>query len=102
VAGVAAGFQRVVQIAHELGGFEVRRVFGIEPVLGVAGNESEVADVFVKVGQRELDAGRQAPEQRRIRVLLRLQIVEGDAVEIRDNQPAGNLAVAPGILSPRM
>jgi len=37
-------------------------------------------------------------EQRRVRVLLRLQIVEGDAVEIREDQPAGNLAVAPSVL----
>ena len=64
----------------------------------VAGNEGEVADVFVEVGQREFDARRQAMEQRRVGVLLRFEIVEGDAGEIGDDQPAGNLAVAPGVL----
>ena len=98
VPGIAARFQGIVQVAHELRGFEVRGVFGIEPVLGVAGDEGEMADVFVEVGQREFDAGRQAVEQRRVGVLFRFKIVEGDAGEIRDDQPAGNLAVAPGIL----
>ncbi len=98
VAGIAARFQSVMHVAHELRGFEVGGVFGIEPVLGVAGDKREVADEFVEVGQREFDGGRQAQEQRRVRVLLRLQIVEGNAREIRDDQPAGNLAVAPGVL----
>ena len=84
------------------GGFEVGGVFGIEPVLGVAGDEGEVADVLVEIGQREFDAGRQTLEQRGVGVLLRLKVVEGDAGEIGDDQPAGNLAVAPVSLRPRM
>jgi hypothetical protein len=58
VAGIAASFEGIVQVAHELSGFEIGGVFGIEPVLGVTGNEGEVVDVFVEIGERELDAGR--------------------------------------------
>jgi hypothetical protein len=64
-----------VQVAHELRGLEVRGVFRVEPVMAVAGNESEVADAFVEIGQREFDAGRQALEQRGTGVLLRFKVV---------------------------
>jgi hypothetical protein len=60
--------------------------------------EGEVADVLVEIGQRELDSGRETIEQRGVGVLLRFEIVEGDAGEIGDDQPAGNLAVTPGVL----
>jgi hypothetical protein len=82
VAGVAARLQGVVQVAHELGSFQVRRVFGIEPVMGVAGDEGEVADVLVQIGQRELDTGRKALQQWGVGVLLRFKVVEGDAGKI--------------------
>jgi len=98
VAGVAAGFERVVEVAHQLRGFEVGGVFGIELVLGVAGNEGEVADVLVEVGQRKLNGRREALEQRGVGVLFRFEIVQGDAGEIGDDQPTGNLAVAAGVL----
>ena len=98
VPGIAARFQGIVQVAHELRGFEVGGVFGVKLVIRVAGNEREVVDVFVEVGQSEFDARRQTVKERRVGVLFWFKIVEGDAGEIRDDQPAGNLAVAPGIL----
>ena len=52
----------------------------------------------MEVGQREFDARRQTIEQRRVGVLFWFKIVECDASEIRYDQPAGNLSVAPGIL----
>ena len=59
VPGVAAGFQRVVQVAHDLDGFEVDRVLVLELVLLVAGDEGEGVNVLVEVGQRKFD-GRHA------------------------------------------
>ena len=54
--GIAARLQGIVQIAHELRRLEIRRVFGVEAMMGVAGDEGEMANEFVKVGQREFDA----------------------------------------------
>jgi len=48
-------------------------------VLGVAGDESEMADVLVQDGQGKLDARRQALEERLAGVLLGFEVVEGEA-----------------------
>ena len=55
IGAVFAFLQRVMQVAHELRGFLVRRVFGVELVLSVARDEKEVADVLVKVREGELE-----------------------------------------------
>ena len=97
VGAVFAGFQRVVQIAHELGGFFVGGVFRVELVLPVARHEEEVADVFVEVGQWKLEAGREALEKGRVGILLRLQVVDGDALEVGDDEVTGDFLAAPGV-----
>ena len=91
VAGVAAGFQGVVQFAENFGGFDVDRVFFLERVLLVARNEREGVDVFVKIGERKFHH-RAAPlvEQRQVALLLRLQVVQRDARKIRDDDVAGH------------
>ena len=55
VGAVFAFLQRIVQVAHELGGFLVRGVFGVELVLLVARDEKEVADVFVKIREGKFE-----------------------------------------------
>jgi hypothetical protein len=50
VAGVAAVEQGVVQAGHEFGGLDVGGVLGVDGALAVAGDEGEVADVLVQVG----------------------------------------------------
>ena len=52
-------------------------------------------DVFVKIGQREFD-GRHAPvvEERQVALVFRLQIVQGDAGEVGDDDVAGNFICA--------
>ena len=58
--GIAARVEGVVELAHQLGGFEVGGVFGVELVLRVAGHEGEMPDMFVEVGERKLNGGREA------------------------------------------
>ena len=53
MAGVAAGFQFIVELAENLGGLDVDGVLFLEGVLLVAGDEGEVVNVLVKLGQRE-------------------------------------------------
>lgn len=97
VGAVFAGFQRVVQVAHELGGFFVGGVFGVELVLPVARHEKEVADVLVQFGQRKLEGGREALEQGCVGVWLGFEVVDGDALEVGDDEVAGDFFAAPAV-----
>ena len=56
VAGVTARFQRVVQAAHDFDGLDVDRVLFFEFVLLVAGDECEVMNVLVEVGERKFES----------------------------------------------
>ena len=108
VTAVAPAFQGVVQVAHDLGGFEVDGVLVGKPMLLVAGDEGEGVNVLVELGQREFEGldrsadilvrtnvrrgssraalafgaccGQECP-----RSVLGLKVVEGDAGEVRDN-----------------
>ncbi len=53
VARVAARLQRVVKIAHDFDGLDVDGVLLLKFMLLVAGNEREVLDVTMKIGERE-------------------------------------------------
>src|SRR5207249_4454767 len=55
VAGIAAGFEGVVEEAHDLGGFEIDGLLVLESVLFVAGDEGEGVNVFVEIGEREFE-----------------------------------------------
>ena len=57
VTGVADVFERVVQLAHALGGFDVDRVLRRDDLRGVAGDEAEVFDFFVQVFEAEFERG---------------------------------------------
>ena len=83
MAGVAARFERIVKLAEKFSGFDVDRVLLLVGMLFVAGNESEVLHVPVKLGEREF-VGDPAlfVEQRQVALFLRLQIVQRDAREI--------------------
>ncbi len=85
VTGVAAGGEGVVEFGHEFGGADVGGVLGVEFVLFVAGDEGEVADVSVEVGEGE-DVG----------FAVFVEVVEGDALEVGDNEVAGEVDHASG------
>ena len=61
VAFVAAGLERVVQLAHLLGGLDVDRVLRLDLLRLIAGDEAEMLDVLVQVGEPELDFGVGSP-----------------------------------------
>ena len=91
VAGVTAVFQGIVKLAHDLDGFDVDGVLLLEGVLLVAGNEGELVDVAVEIGEGKLvrDA---APvvKQRQVVLFFRLKIVQGDPGKIRNDDVAWN------------
>ena len=97
VTGEAAGVEGIVQAGHDFRGLDVGGVFWVELLLLVAGDEGEAADVLVQIGEGEDDGGRLAFEQWEIGVLFRLEVVEGDALEIGDDEPAGHFLFASGI-----
>lgn len=97
VGAVFTGLQRVVQVAHEAGGFFVGGILGVELVLLVARDEEEVPDVLVEIGERKLEAGRKALEKRCVRVLLGFEVVNGDAFEVGDDEVTRDFLVAPAV-----
>jgi hypothetical protein len=101
VAGVAAGFERVVKFAENFSGFDVDRVFFLVGMLLVAGNEGESVDVFVKIGERKFN-GCAAPfvEERQVALFLRLKVVQRDAREIGDDDVARDFGVTFSALWP--
>jgi hypothetical protein len=95
VSRIAARFKRVVQRAENFGGFDVDRVLLLKLVLLVAGNEGEGVDVFVKFGERKLNCGDAAIiKQRQTLLVFRFQVVQCDAVEIRNDDVTGNFFCA--------
>ena len=87
MAGVAAVQQRIVQHGHEFGGFDVRRVFGVELVLLVTGDESEVPDVLVQVGDGKGDG-----------FAIAFEVMQGDLLKVRDDEVARDFLAASGVL----
>ena len=55
VAGVAAGFQRIVQPPHALGGLDVDRVLRLDGLRLVARHKAKQLDVFVQVFECKLN-----------------------------------------------
>ena len=95
VTAVAAGFDGVVQVAHDGDGFEVDRVLVLELVLFVAGDERESVDVPVELSQGELDGGdAELVEEREVALVVGLQIVDGDAGEVGEDDVAGDFLLA--------
>lgn len=86
VAGEACGFELVVEVGEFFDGLEVGGVFGVELAGLVAGDEGEVADVFVEVGEGELEG-----------VGVVFEVVEGDSGEIGDDDVAGGVVGAVGV-----
>ena len=75
--------------------FDVDGVLFLELVLLVAGDEGEGVDVLVEFGQRELQSRRRGVCRRAAgRAVLGLQIVQGDAGEIGDDDVARDFLVA--------
>jgi hypothetical protein len=85
MAFVAAGLQRVVQLAHALGRAQVHRVLRPDGLRLVAGDEGEAADVLVQVGKCEL------------RLVAALQIRHAQAREVGHEDVARQVA----LLQPR-
>ena len=81
VAGVAAGLERVVQLAHALGGFDVDGVLRLDDLRFVAGDEAEELDVFVQVGEVELE------------VLARCQPMHPESRKIADDDDLRQIAL---------
>ncbi len=97
VPGEAAGVEGIVEAGHDLGGLDVGGVLGVEFLLFVAGDEGEAADVFVEIAEGEDDGGGLALEQGEIGILFGFEVVEGDAFEIRNNEPTRDFFFASGI-----
>src|SRR5690606_32355554 len=96
VARVAAGRQRVVKLAHDLGGLDVDRVLPGEGADLVAGDESEELDVAVEVLDEDLDAlDMLTAEERQVAHVLGFQVEQCETVEIGDDDVARDLLVAP-------
>ena len=55
VAVVADVFERVVQLAHAFGGFDIDRVLRRDDLGGVASDEAKVFDFFVEVFEGEFE-----------------------------------------------
>ena len=81
VPGVAVVLERIVQPAHALGGLDVDRVLLLEGAALVAGDEAEQAQVAVQVLEREL------------LLRARLQVVQAEALEVRHQDVARQVAV---------
>ena len=79
--GVAAGFQRVVELAHALGGADVDGVLRLDVLGPVAGDEAEQADMLVQVLQCKF--GRPA----------RGQVVHAKAREVADDDDLRQVAL---------
>ncbi len=80
-----------MQAAHDLDGFNVDRVLLLKLVLLVARDECEGMNVFVEISQRKFDA-RHAPvaEEREMSLVLRLEVVQGDAGKVGNDDVSGN------------
>jgi hypothetical protein len=95
MARVAASFKRVVKIAHDFDGFDVRGVLVDESVLLVSSEEGKVIDVVMKIGEGEFDGTEGTIiEEREAPLVVGLQIVEGDACEVRDDDVTRDFFVA--------
>ena len=83
--GEAAGLERVVQLAHAGVRFLVGRVLGVQPYPRLPEHESKLPDVLRKLGKREVMRLVSLPgEERETAQLVRLQIVQDEAGEVRD------------------
>ena len=95
VAGIAASFQGIVEVAHNFDGLNIDRVLFFEFVLLVAGDECEVVNVAVKLGERKFGGGNATHSKRGRTLFFGLQIVQGDAGEIGNDDIARNFIHAP-------
>ena len=82
VTRVAAVLEHVMQFAKQFDGPDVDRVFDIELMLLVAGNEGEAIDAAIEFIERELGG------------LILFQIVQREAREIADDHVARDFVVA--------
>src|SRR6185437_463093 len=84
-----------MQATHDFNRLNVDGVLLFKFMLLVPRNEGEVVDVFVKVGQRELEGVNAAIiQQGQWALVIRLKVVQGDASKIRDNYVARNFIFA--------
>ena len=70
MAGVAAGFESVVELTHALRRLDVDRVLRLDDLGAVTGDKGEMLDVLMQIGQPELDFG------------VFFQIVEAESLEV--------------------
>src|SRR5581483_4922012 len=95
MAGITTLFKSVMQAAHDLDGLNVDGVLLFKLVLLVARNEGNAVNVLVKVSQRKLDGVDAIGIEKRQRPLVvRFEIMQGDAGKVRDDYVARNLIVA--------
>ena len=90
VALITTGEEGIVEFRHEFGGFDIGGIFGVEFALAQAEDEGETVDVFVEVRDWESEGGGGS--------FFRFKVVEGNALEIRDDDEAGDLLFTPGVL----
>jgi hypothetical protein len=89
-----------VKIAHDFDGLDVDRVLLLKFVLLVTGNEGEVLDVTMKLGEREF-VGDAAffVEQRQVALFLRLQVVQGNPRKVGNDDVAGDFVAAGRVIA---
>jgi hypothetical protein len=95
VPGVAALFEGVMEGGHDGDGFDVELVGCFCGVDFVAGDEAEVADAVGKISERKLGP-LDAPgaEEREVKLLVRFKVVEGEALEIGEQDVTRDLIAA--------
>ena len=94
VARVTAGLQRIVEVVDDGHRFKVDRIVILEAVLLVAGNEGELVNMAVKLGEGEL--GRLDPEsgkQGQRPLHLPVPGLQGKAGEVGDNDVLRHLVL---------
>ena len=95
MARVAAGGQRVVEIAEDLNSSDVDGVFVTQAVLPVTGDEGKVVKVLVEILEQELVLVVMAGfEKRQVELILGFEIIQRDALKIRKNDEAGKFLEA--------
>jgi hypothetical protein len=91
MTGVATLLKGIMQAAHNFNRLNVDGVLFFKLMLLIAGNESEVVNVLVKVSQRKFKGVNAAGIKQGQRALvIGLKIVQGDAGEIGDDYIARN------------
>ena len=84
-----------MKIVHDLHGTQIDRILILELVLLVAGDERKMVDVLVQLVERKFDRlDAELVEQRKLLLLLRLQIMQRDPGKVADDDVARDFVLS--------